>query len=215
MEEPITSAQSTTEPIAPEQSKQPQHTLLLTIVLFVVLSAAGIGFALIRNNKTQEIPIELPADAPIVEPVKKEKAHISINPEARTVKAGQAFASAIMLDAKTYPLTVVKIVLQYDPEYVSLDTFEPGTFYKNPTVLAKTIDNTKGAALLTLGSLDARDGTGTVASFSAIAKTPTRAEPTFITFSTRTGASVSGKESDAPEQNVLTTFGESAVTVAP
>ena len=215
MEEPIIQAQSTTEPITPEQPKQPQRTLLLTIILIVMLCAAGIGFVVIKNNKSQEIPIEIPVDDPIVEPIKKEKAHISIDPEVQTVKVGQVFTNTIMLDAKTYPLTVVKIVLQYDPEYVSLSTFEPGTFYKNPTILAKTIDNTKGAALITLGSLVARDGAGTIASFSAIAKTTTGDEQTFLTFSTRTSASISGKESETAEKNVLTSFGESVVTIAP
>ena len=90
-----------------------------------------------------------------------------------------------------------------------------GTFYKNPTILAKTIDNTKGAALITLGSLVARDGAGTIASFSAIAKTTTGDEQTFLTFSTRTSASISGKESETAEKNVLTSFGESVVTIAP
>ena len=183
------------------------------IVLILIVIFVTIGFVLKLNNISQDSVTTIPLTEPIEEPVKIEKARIAIDPEFQTVTLGQMFTNEITLDAKEFPLTVVKIVLQYDPLYISLSSFEPGTFYKNSTILAKAIDNTKGTALLTMGSFVPQSSVGTIASFSAIPKTVTTDAPAFISFSTSTTAYVSTKEPETAEKNVLTTFGESAITI--
>ena len=165
------------------------------IVLILIVIFVTIGFVLKLNNISQDSVTTIPLTEPIEEPVKIEKARIAIDPEFQTVTLGQMFTNEITLDAKEFPLTVVKIVLQYDPLYISLSSFEP--------------------ALLTMGSFVPQSSVGTIASFSAIPKTVTTDAPAFISFSTSTTAYVSTKEQETAEKNVLTTFGESAITIVP
>lgn len=215
MDDQTQQTQMTTESMQPQTQKRVRRKPFIIMMIVCVVVLSGIGLVSMTNKTSQETVLDIPVSEPIEALANEEKAVITIQPESQTVKIAQQFTNTILLDAKSYPITVVRIVLQYDPTYVSLSSFEPGSFYKNPTVLTKTIDNTKGAALLTLGSLVPQDGKETIASFSAFPKTVSADAPAFLTFSTSSYAYVSTKDQQIDEKNVLTTFGESAVTIVP
>lgn len=88
-----------------------------------------------------------------------EKVDLSLNPASQTTAVNQKFNLDVEIDGKSNQVTGADLEINFDPEFLSLESVTPGTYL--PTVLiSSSIDNTNGSATITLGAQIGNPPTG-------------------------------------------------------
>jgi len=143
------------------------RTLLLIIVLSVVAGVA-VFMAVSPKNETpqgasQSFELQQPTKAPNVS-----FTTLSLLPNPLTILTSSASVD-VSIDTQTNKVTAVQLEISYDPKMLTNVAIAPGTFFDNPIVLLKKIDQQKGIITFALAispSQTAKMGTGSVATIT-------------------------------------------------
>lgn len=138
-------------------------TLILIIFLSVVAGVA-VFIAVSPKNETPQGTSQSsglqPTKAPNVA-----FTTLSIIPNPLTISTPSASVD-VSIDTKTNKVTAVQLEISYDPKALTNVDIAPGTFFDNPIVLVKKIDQQEGRITFALAispSQTAKMGTGNVA----------------------------------------------------
>lgn len=93
---------------------------------------------------------------------------LSILPAQSTIKSKGHTTFVVSIDSKSEKVSAVDLRLAFDPKVINVENILPGDFFTNQTVLLNRIDNKKGEATFTLGTLDPRSGRGNVANLGVV-----------------------------------------------
>lgn len=84
---------------------------------------------------------------------------LSVTPASLTMEKGEKFTLFVNIEAKE-EASAVELHLKFDPAILRVDSLSPTTFFAKANILQKNIDNKAGQALLVLGGLPAKSGSG-------------------------------------------------------
>lgn len=162
--------------------------------IVILLIALGVGVFLV--SRQQEL---------------REKAApattLSLNPGQKSVKTGETFILSVVVDTGQNSVTASELNIGFNPQIVEVQNVSAGTFL--PVILLPaTTDNVNGKTSLTLGSqpTEPKQGTGTLATITWIAKSAGNASIAFLPQTQVAGVGETG--------NVLVSTNQSIVTIA-
>jgi len=78
----------------------------------------------------------------------------------------QPFNISINLDSQNQAISNLDLLLNYDPQSLRLNKITPGSFFNKPQEFAKTIDNTNGKLIYSIGSITANANQATLVSLN-------------------------------------------------
>ncbi len=142
------------------------RTLILIIVLSVVAGIAVFIAVSPKNETPQGAPqasIPKPTPTPNIA-----FTVLAIMPNPLTISSPSTSVD-VSINTQTNKVTAVQLELSYDPKQLTNVNIVQGTFFDNPIVLLKKIDEKKGIISFALGispSQTAKMGTGSVATIT-------------------------------------------------
>lgn len=155
------------------------RTLILIIVLSVVAGVAVFIAVALKNETQQDAPqSSLPQLTPTPDMA---YTTLSLIPNPLTISTPSASVD-VSISTKTNKVTAVQLEISYDPKMLANVNIAPGTFFENPIVLLKKVDEKKGRIYFALGispTQTAKQGTGNVATITFISNL-TKGEQTQI-----------------------------------
>lgn len=86
-----------------------------------------------------------------------------ISPGGIDLVGGQGKVLDVLVDSKGEKITVSEIQLSFDPKVIHIEDISPGTFFKEPVVLQKEIQNGGGKAVFVIGGKEGVLGSGKIA----------------------------------------------------
>lgn len=111
------------------------------------------------------------------------------SPNTTLGKDGKVY---VEVDSLTEKLSAATVEILFDREVISIKEVMAGSFFENSTILSKKIDNNKGLVNISVGSIEARSGTGELL---VIILQPNKTGKTEISFSEQTKAAAVGRGS--------------------
>lgn len=162
-----------------------KKTILLIVLLFIITSFLVFVALYGSKNQTGTTPTPTPSTS-------QKQAILTISQDTTNPASKSADVNLSALGNK---VTGVQMVLSYDPEVLDVTDIIPGSFFSNPTVLNKDIDDEKGiinfAVVVSLGEEGISVPVGTVAKILYTEKATTAAT-TIIKFLPDTVVSAQG-----------------------
>ena len=140
------------------------RTLLLIIFLSIIAGVA-VFVAVSPKNQTQQGG---PQSSLFTPTPAMAYTTLSLLPNPFTLSTPSASVDA-SIDTKTNKVTAVQLEISYDPKQLTNVDIAPGTFFDNPLVLLKNIDEKKGLITFALAispAQSAKQGTGNVATIT-------------------------------------------------
>lgn len=122
---------------------------------FLCLALIGVGVFLYLQPEKQSLPDKKNF---IQTPEVKKTTTLSLTPENILVKKGAETYIAIIVNTNEDLVSAVEIMLSYDPKIIEVVDITEGSFFDNPNVLEKTINQIKGSVTYTIGGLKAKQG---------------------------------------------------------
>ena len=147
----------------------PVKTLMLIIVLAIV------AFGLVAIALSSKPSAKLQQATPIMttptlsDPV---QATLTISSSAIKLSSPSAFSSDIIINSGQDNVNKVQLEISYDPKVLTKIDINPGTFFTDPQVFLKNIDNINGRISFAIGVQNGNEGIlgqGVVARLSFIA----------------------------------------------
>lgn len=130
----------------PARNPSSRRAILILIICALFISCVGILYRLQKkttNSTRQDTELFFSP----VKPIQREsRASIPIH-----IRTGANTVSAVELH------------IRYDPKLLTNVTIEPGPFFQNPTILARSVNADTGKVILTIGSLSPRRGEDEIA----------------------------------------------------
>ncbi len=171
---------------APQKSSKPPSKNILLVIGVVLVLIVVIFIFLILGKQKQSNLTSLPQtpsstntspvanSTPSAPPTSQVYgATLALTPNPLTLSSNQTGSINVVLDTAVENATAVQLEISYDPAVLSNVDITPGTFFTNPTVLLKKVDQTQGkisyaisAALTDKG----KQGKGTVATITFAAQ---------------------------------------------
>ncbi len=159
-------------PPAPPKSKKILMITIAIIVFIVLLFLISSLFGnktktasiaplptVVQSNQTTIQPTVIPTVAP-------KEASISLSPNPLNLAGTKQGSIDVVLDTATQHATAAQIQVSYDPKTITVTDIKPGTFFDNPTVLIKKINQTAGTISYAIGigpTGQQKQGSGTIA----------------------------------------------------
>lgn len=91
-----------------------------------------------------------------------------LTPQDITLSAGKGINADVAVETKAEKITVAELQLSFDPKVIHIEDISPGTFFKEPVVLQKEIQNGGGKAVFIIGGKEGSLGTGTIAKVKVV-----------------------------------------------
>jgi hypothetical protein len=169
----------------------PKRTLILILVLIIVtVGLVWLSVYTVPGQKTTPI-----AKTPTVLPFAKTTITLSSSPTA-TFTNPDVYVLDSMISTEDNKITAVQLELSYDPKALTKVDILPGTFFKDPVVLLKNIDEKNGrisyAIAIKMGQ-QAVGGTGTIAQIQFSPLPGSNLTTTSISFLPKTKVSAQGE----------------------
>lgn len=140
----------------------------ISVLSVAVLLAIVFTFDPIQGRVTSQ-KTQPTSSVPSVQPAKATSSvDLSILPAQSTIKSKGYTTFVVSIDSKSEKVSAVDLRLAFDPKVINIETILPGDFFTNQTVLLNKIDNKKGEATFTLGTLNPRSGRGNVANLEVV-----------------------------------------------
>lgn len=83
--------------------------------------------------------------------------------------SGTSLEIPIAIDTGGNTVSIVELHLGFDAKLLTGVSIQPGSFFSNPMIIEKNVDQNNGTIVMTLSSLTPRQGTGPLVNISAIA----------------------------------------------
>lgn len=128
---------------------------ILTIVVIVVL----IGIVLVLKPFTKSSTLQKGNS----DEISIAEISLKLVPEMSSVQEGEEVDFVVHIDSHAYNTYITELQLNYDPQTLSILSFEPGDFFQDADTLFKSINPDSGSARYTLGSIKPSKGKGIVA----------------------------------------------------
>lgn len=87
---------------------------------------------------------------------------LSFQPRSLSINENEAGTLEVSVSSPSN-VSAVGLTLSFDQNILKIKEITPGNFFTNPVIFQEQIDNKKGRAVLRLGSVSAKSGSGTVA----------------------------------------------------
>lgn len=104
----------------------------------------------------------------ILETTGKGSVTLTLTPSDTSLVAGKGVNADVALDTKGEKVTVAELQLSFDPKVIHIEDISPGSFFKEPVVLQKEIQNGGGKAVFIVGGMEGALGTGTIAKVKVV-----------------------------------------------
>lgn len=140
-------------------------------VLAIVLAAAGL-FVVFGNSVWQKLA-EMSGASRLGVPVAlspNRDTVLTIAPQGTGVRVGSTVTIPITIGTGKNTVTGVELALRYDASKIRINGIAVGDFFQSPAILQNNIDNQKGIANYSLGSLSAKQGNGILFTISVTPK---------------------------------------------
>lgn len=130
------------------------------LAIIILSSIAMIFFQVLPKTRNKFVS----GAKPIVSITSQQKGSsvLAFAPQLATIK-GKKFSVDVTLDTNTDKISALELHLSFDPKMTQIKDIIPGSFFTNPTVFKKEIDNKKGEAIFIIGTLSPKSGSGMVA----------------------------------------------------
>jgi len=114
-----------------------------TITLLIILLIFG-GLLLFIMYVKQQNPILTSLEKPIISRFEPARTTLSFGATQESVKEGQTLTVAVMIHNPNPQPSVAQLEIAYDPTEVTIDTINPGKFFKKPIIALQEIDPVGG-----------------------------------------------------------------------
>jgi hypothetical protein len=147
----------------------PIKTFILIIILAIV--AFGLVAIALYGKPSAKIAQITPISATptLSDPV---QATLTVSSSAIKLSTPSAFSSDIIINTGQDSVNKVQLEISYDPKILTKIDINPGTFFTDPQILLKNIDNTNGRISFAIGVQNGNEGIlgqGVVARLSFVA----------------------------------------------
>lgn len=196
-----------------------------TIALIVILVLITAVLTSIAISPKKTAPTTVTTQNKTTPTVSPAKSILTLYPSNLTISSGSGSLD-VRIDTRENKVTAVQLELSYDPQMVINPTIVPGSFFANPVVLLKNIDQKNGRISYALGISPSESGIhgigpvaiisfqtkmtpGTKTSINFLPKTMVTAEGVMPSvLKTSTGATITFVQSAGSTVNVGTPSGQ-------
>lgn len=134
-----------------------KYKKFLALILFLVSLAVLAAISLVFLQGKRKVREERRPRAQLL--VKEVATSIlSFSPQIATLKSGEEFKVKVVVDSQENILSGAELYILYHFDDLEAKTVKPGTFFENPNVLLKEIDQEKGEISFALGSFSPKKG---------------------------------------------------------
>lgn len=160
-----------------------RRTIFLILLLFL---ASGL-IILVSRELPNKPTSKTPSPTAVPTPATRNFTTLVASPSASLVLVGEEASFVVIVDTGGNNVASVQLEMLFNPEYIKVSGIEPLTFFNDPTILLREIDNKAGVISYALGSTtQARSGRGALVKITLVGKKSTSNNSTPITFLPKT-----------------------------
>lgn len=168
----------------------------LTLIIVLLILASGLLYLAFRSgSKEDSAQIAPPLVSPIPTPTPVAQTVLALSPNPLVV-ASQSGSLTLNIDTGANNVTAIQVELTYDPTLFAVTDIATGTFFEDPIILLKKIDEKNGKVsyvLATTPAAKAVSGKGTIATLSFTTTIPS-GQKTQISFTKKTLVTAEGAQ---------------------
>lgn len=175
-----------------------RRTLLLIILLILVIALLVAVSQALKPQK--EVTKTLPPVTVSPTPLPRNFTTLVASPSAGQVLIGEETSFLVLIDTAGNNVASAQLEMVFNPDYFSVTKIEPLTFFKDPTVLLKEIDNKTGSISYALGTTEVASGKGELVRITVLGKKSTANNSTPLTFLPKTSVGEIGNPASVLKQ---------------
>lgn len=137
-----------------------------TFTLLIILLVFS-GLLLFIMEAKQQNPFIASLEKPIISRLEPARTTLSFEAAQQAVKEGQTLTVAVIIHNPNPHPSIAELEIAYDPTAVTIDTINPGTFFKKPVIALQEIDPVAGRISYALRCPDTQTSTDCINSTSS------------------------------------------------
>jgi len=151
--------------------KRPSPIFIILIISLLILTASLSLWTVFTRSSSSTKP-------PAIQQSQSDSnsAQLMLTSQKSTYAINQPIAIQVILNPKNQPISNLDLLINFNPQILHLDSVDLGSFFTTPQEFAKTINNTKGRLIYSLGSFTSASEKNTIATlnFSPVSKSKTQ-----------------------------------------